>query len=91
MAIETDPTMLERAKALVYGERQQDYGAALENFTRIARIWEVVLGVSVSPEQVALCMIGVKMARLVKSPEHEDSWVDIAGYVGCVDKLKQGL
>lgn len=51
-----------------------------ENHQRIADIWSVVLQQPVTPEQVALCMAGVKMARLVQSPDHEDSWLDLAGY-----------
>jgi hypothetical protein len=34
----------------------------------------------VDVDEVILCMIAVKMSRLIKTPEHEDSWVDIAGY-----------
>jgi hypothetical protein len=30
-------------------------------------------------------MIGVKAARLAKSPTHADSVIDIAGYIGCYD------
>jgi hypothetical protein len=82
--------MLDEARRIVYGQRQADYGPALKNFQDIADIWEVVLGATVTPRQVALCMIGLKMARLAKSPTHRDSWVDIAGYVGCVDKMERG-
>lgn len=82
--------MLDEASRLIYGARQKDYGPARKNFDDIAAIWTVVLGVHVSGEQVALCMIGLKMARLAKSIHHRDSWVDIAGYVGCKDKMERG-
>ena len=29
--------------------------------------------------QVALCLAQLKIARLIQSPEHPDSWVDLAG------------
>lgn len=61
-------------------QRGKDYGTMRENHKRIAAIWAVVLERPVTPEQVALCMAGVKMARLVQSPDHEDSWLDLAGY-----------
>lgn len=32
----------------------------------------------------------VKIARLRNSPDHRDSWLDIAGYVGCWDKIQRG-
>lgn len=35
------------------------------------------------------CMIQVKAARLVNQQTHEDSWLDIAGYVGCVGKFSE--
>jgi hypothetical protein len=73
--------ILDRAKELINGDRHDDYGSALDNHHRIARIWEVILGVDrITPSQVALCMAGLKMARLAFDPTKEDSWVDMAGY-----------
>lgn len=89
-SVDLPPSMLDEAKKLVYGQRQADYGPALKNFQDIADIWTVVLGVPVTPKQVSLCMIGLKMARVAKSPDHRDSWIDIAGYVACVDKMERG-
>ena len=37
-------------------------------------------GHDVDPEQVALCMAGIKIARLIQTPTHADSWLDLAGY-----------
>lgn len=83
--------MLDEAKELIYGQRAKDYGPAIENFSRIAKIWSVCLGIEVTPTQVCGCMIGMKLARLVNGDfSHRDSWVDIAGYVGCVDKINNG-
>ena len=61
-------------------ERGKTYGAMRPNMTRIAGLWTVLLGVTVTPAQVAMCMIAVKLARLVETPDHVDSVVDIAGY-----------
>lgn len=72
--------LLEGAQAAISGERHQDYGEARNNFADIAKLWERVLGVPVSPEQYALCMVLVKVGRLSNSPGHEDSWMDICGY-----------
>jgi hypothetical protein len=52
----------------------------LDNHIRIARLWSVLLDTEVTPEQVALCMIAVKQARLMETPDHDDSWQDILGY-----------
>lgn len=64
-------------------ERGESYGSVRENHLRIARLWSVVLGQDVTPEQVALCMTCLKVARLIETPDHEDSWIDIAGYGAC--------
>ena len=76
-----DETVLDEAKRLVQGNRGASYGHPIEDFSRTALIWQAILGVEVTPEQVALCMIGVKLSRLVQSANHHDSQVDIAGYV----------
>ena len=34
----------------------------------------------ITPEQVYQCMIAVKLGRLIHSPKHEDSAIDICGY-----------
>ena len=62
------------------GQRRQDYGDALESFEAIAKLWSVVLKTDVTAEQVALCQAMVKMGRLLNTPNHTDSWVDIIGY-----------
>jgi len=61
-------------------ERGEKYGSMLDNHIRIARLWSVLLDTEVTPEQVALCMIAVKQARLMETPDHDDSWQDILGY-----------
>lgn len=82
--------MLEEALRIVYGQRQKDYGDALSNHTKIAEFWTAVIGIPITPQQVVMCMIGLKLARLTNAPNHRDSWVDIAGYVGVADKMERG-
>lgn len=88
-------SLLYRAQELIQGSRQQDYGDKLQNFSQIAMLWQGTLatklqpGEKITPEDVALCMIQVKIARLAKSPDHEDSLLDIAGYAGCMSYLQQ--
>lgn len=87
--------LLLEADELINGQRQQDYGDKLQNFAQIAMLWEGTLahklapGQRISAEDVALCMIQVKIARLAKSPDHRDSILDVAGYAGCYDKLQE--
>ena len=55
--------ILKEAERLTHGNRNSNYGEPLVNHQRIADIWSVILGVKVRPDQVALCMVGVKIAR----------------------------
>jgi len=43
-------------------------------------MWSVLLNTEVTAHQVYQCMVAVKLARLMVTPRHEDSWVDICGY-----------
>jgi hypothetical protein len=79
---------LEAAINLVNGDRQKDYGTPQENFARIAAIWTAILGHVVTPDQVALCMAGLKLARLAKGP-HMDSYIDGAGYLALAAELSE--
>ena len=87
-------SMLQQADDLINGQRQLDYGAKRRNFTQIAMGMQMVLaakllpGAVITASDVALLMIQVKIARLAKSPKHKDSKIDVAGYIGCMDKLQ---
>ena len=83
--------ILSTASGLISGQRAEDYGSLENNFGRIAAMWSVILEseVPVSTEQVALCMAAVKMCRLVNTPNHTDSWVDLAGYAAIGGELSE--
>lgn len=71
--------ILQTAENLINGDRSREYGDAQQNFQDIANLWSVILAKEITIEQVALCMIMVKSARLMKT-NHLDSWIDICGY-----------
>ncbi|AGU91970.1 metagenomic prevalent protein [Mycobacterium phage Adawi] len=71
----------EHAADLVNNDRNAVYGDAEQNFTETGALWAVVFGHEVTAEQVALCMALVKVARLIKTPNHADSWTDGVGYL----------
>lgn len=79
-----EPVSIGAKLTAVRGER---YGPPGENFARIAHLWEPILGVSVSPQQVGLAMIAVKLARLIETPDDPDSLVDLAGYAATLEIL----
>lgn len=75
---------LREAATIISGDRDAQYGGPEENFARIAKIWSVILGIDITEEDVAMCMVGLKVARYAsKSGFQPDTWVDIAGYAGC--------
>jgi hypothetical protein len=85
-------SILEEANKAVNGERQENYGSQSENFKHIAQMWAVILRRDVSVQEVAMCMMALKLARLIKTGGgHRDSIVDIAGYAECLAKVNAGL
>ena len=86
--------MLKEAFKIVE-ERGKTYGPMKENMTRTAKLWSVMLGVEVTAAQVATCLIQLKMARLVETPGHVDSVLDVAGYAAvlreCMDSADDQL
>jgi hypothetical protein len=79
--------ILHQADVLVNGPRAQEYGSPKVNFGMVAHLWEPIFGVKVTPVQVAIAMSQLKVARLIQSPTHEDSWIDAAGYIALGGEL----
>ena len=82
--LESKEHYLEEAHFLITGDRAEEYGDNLLNHRRIATMWNVILGKKltqpIGPEEVAACMIGLKIARLAEDTTKKDSWVDVVGY-----------
>lgn len=83
---EEQTNILMDAATIVHGDRREAYGHAKESFGRIANLWSCILGVNVTPDQVAMCLIQLKIARFINSQDR-DSVVDIAGYAACLGQL----
>ena len=75
--------MLAEARAAVNGARNESYDEPENNFLRISLLWTAYLGFEVSASDVAVMNVLQKVGRLMYSPTHWDSWVDIAGYAAC--------
>ena len=78
--------LLEHAADLVT-RRRREYGEPIDLFERVAVRWSQVLGTRVSPAQVIICLVDLKVARLTHDPRHLDSVTDIAGYAGCLAEV----
>jgi len=61
-------------------DRGKRYGSMRDNHMRIAQQWSATMGHPVTPHQAALMMCQLKIARLIETPDHEDSIHDLVGY-----------
>lgn len=82
---------LREAAKIIAGDRDRQYGAPEDNLGRIAAIWSVLFAREVTAADVAMAMVGLKMARYAANSGFQpDTWIDIAGYAGIgyeVEKL----
>lgn len=88
-------SILAEAEEIINGDRAKAYGHPKPNHIAIASLWQAylnnreTLGIDgdLTPEDAALMMVLLKVARLQFLPDHRDSLVDIAGYVGCIERI----
>lgn len=80
--------ILDKAKACVVGDREEDYGSPESNFQRIADLWSVYLGAIMTPVDVAAMLALLKIARIASGHAKGDNWVDLAGYAACGGELE---
>ena len=73
--------------ANIIAERSTQYGDVAGNMAAIAARWSATLGHEISPSQVLLCLLDLKLARLAHDPSHEDSVVDICGYAALLAEI----
>ena len=71
----------------VLAERSKTYGDPGRAMAAIAARWSITLGHTVTPAQVVLCMIDLKLTRLARDPKHQDSILDIAGYAAVLHEV----
>ena len=65
------------------GDRNRDYGHPDDNHGCTAELWNAWLLRRASPfGAVDVCVFNIlqKLSRLAETPDHLDSWRDIAGY-----------
>lgn len=86
----TRKELLEEAARITATDRQSQYGTPENSFETIAQFWSTYLkarpagaGEPIAAHDVAAMMALLKVARIAKSPQKEDSWVDGAGYMAC--------
>ena len=68
-------------------ERGSIYGSSRTNHERISELWTGYLGDYISPMQVSMCMLLVKVSRLTETPNHQDSIKDLIGYATIYNEI----
>lgn len=79
--------VLLEAEELIHGERNEAYGDAEAQFTRIAAMWSAITGADLDAEDVALCMTALKLIR-ASDRLHPDDLLDAAGYIGLTGQIR---
>jgi Domain of unknown function (DUF6378) len=82
----TGEAMLRQA-ARVVGQRRRSYGDPAASMGSLAARWSITLGHTVTPAEVVLCLIDLKLARLSHDPTHVDSILDVAGYAAVLQEV----
>jgi hypothetical protein len=81
--------ILKEAARLTSSDRQNQYGDPRINHSRIADLWTTYLETQIEPDQVAICMALVKIARLMET-QSADSYIDLAAYAGIAGEIAMG-
>lgn len=81
---------LEEAGKIVRGSREDTYGPAERNLSRIAKMWSAYLSVPLTARQVAVMMVLLKASRDAFKPKH-DNMVDICGYAYLADMIDNDM
>jgi hypothetical protein len=79
-------TVLRHAADLVT-ERRKVYGDPAVGMATVAKRWSITLDRTVTPAEVVLCLIDLKLARLGHDPRHQDSLLDVAGYAAVLQEV----
>jgi hypothetical protein len=80
--------ILDQAKAIINGERQDQYGNPEDSFDTIAELWSVYLEHDITSHDVAMMMALMKIARQ-KHQHKPDNFVDACGYLALAADMEQ--
>ena len=83
----TKGEILEKAKDLITGDRNETHGDAFQNHAEIAEFWNIYLDkklqpmASITAEDVALMMVLMKISRNTQGKKNNlDNFIDMCGY-----------
>jgi hypothetical protein len=88
------PDILTEAHQLIYGDRETTYGDPGKNLRCIANFWALYMhhkyGIEfhLDVDDVCAMMRLLKEARLINTPSHRDSLVDVCGYSALQERIQ---
>jgi hypothetical protein len=90
-----DTNILREAEEIIFGDREKTYGNPAFNLESIAEFWMLYIArthnvqVPLTPTDICYLMVLLKLARLMNSPEHEDSQRDGIGYFALASRIQR--
>lgn len=87
-------SVLHEAHEIIYGDREAVYGDPGKNLRCIGDFWSTFLSnklgtkVQLDYRDVCAMMRLVKEARLINSPDHRDSQIDLCGYTALQERVR---
>lgn len=85
--------ILKEAESIIYGDREQTYGRPDKNLVAIADLWNAYLinrpDEPLTADDICYMMVMLKIARLINTPRHHDSLVDMCGYTALVARVAE--
>lgn len=93
MPVSECETILDKAKALITGERRDTHGPALETFTLLGRVWGSYLGLpkAIPADAVAKMMALLKICRTEGGEFNPDDYIDLVGYAALAGEIDHTL
>lgn len=82
--------VLDKAKEIINGARQDQYGRPEDSFSAIANFWNAYLKNikgDLNSFDVAMMMALMKVARMLRSAGYEDSAIDACGYIALANDM----
>jgi hypothetical protein len=84
--------ILNTAADLVAGDRNKTHGSKQENFDHTAALWSAylapILKRPLTADEVALCMVLLKVSRTMNGTKIDDHYVDMAGYAAISGEVR---
>ena len=79
--------VLQEAYDIIHNDRRKEYGPVDKSFNAIAAGWEQILNVKITAQEVALCMIWLKVCRETHK-HNRDNIRDVCGYAALIEELQ---